>query len=142
MIYVDEAIWDWLGLKWCHLVADDTDELHRFALRLGIAQTSYQGPPKTSVPHYDLTGYERRRAIALGAKPCSRQEIVSVLRVVRSKPPGSPHDRASESAQEASMSASAGRGQRLEWVLPETGQEQTHPGGPPCNAVPLQPRSR
>ena len=89
MIYVDDAIWQWQGLKWCHLLADDMDELHRFAARLGIARTSYQGPPKTSAPHYDLTGYERRRAIALGAKPCSREEIVAVFRVVRlSAPPG------------------------------------------------------
>jgi hypothetical protein len=85
MIYVDDAIWYWQGLNWCHLLADDIDELHRFALRLGIAHTSYQGPPKTSAPHYDLTGYERHRAIALGAKPCSREEIVAVFRVVRSR---------------------------------------------------------
>jgi hypothetical protein len=81
--YVDDAIWKWQGLKWCHLLADDIDELHRFAARLGIFRTSYQGPPKTSAPHYDLTSFERARAIALGAKPCSRAEIVAVFRLVR-----------------------------------------------------------
>jgi hypothetical protein len=85
-VYVDDAIWTWRGLKWAHLLADDTDQLHRFAGRLGIHRTSYQGPPRTWVPHYDLTSYERRRAIALGAIPCSRQEIVAVLRRVRSAP--------------------------------------------------------
>src|SRR5215831_5896082 len=54
-VYVDEAIWEWRGLKWAHLLADDTDDLHRFAAALGIHRTSYQGPPRTSVPHYDLT---------------------------------------------------------------------------------------
>ena len=83
-VYIDDAIWAWQGLKWAHLLADDTDELHRFAARLGIHRASYQGPPKTSVPHYDLTSYERRRAITLGAIPCSRDEIVAVLRRMRS----------------------------------------------------------
>jgi len=83
MVYVDDAIWNWHGLKWCHLLADDIDELHCFAARLGISRASYQGPPKTTAPHYDLTGFERARALALGAKPCSRQEIVAVFRVLR-----------------------------------------------------------
>src|SRR5260370_16145681 len=81
MVYVDDAIWNWHGLKWCHLLADDVDELHGFAARLGISRASYQGPPKTTAPHYDLTGFERARALALGAKPCSRQEIVAGFRV-------------------------------------------------------------
>ena len=67
-LYVDDAIWRWQGLQWAHLLADDT----------------YQGPPRTSVPHYDLTAYERRRAIARGAIACSRDEIVAVLRRARS----------------------------------------------------------
>ena len=82
-VYVDEPTWKWQGLKWCHLLADDVDELHRFAARLGISRASYQGPPKTTAPHYDLTGFERARALALGAQPCSREEIVAVFRVVR-----------------------------------------------------------
>jgi hypothetical protein len=83
-LYVDDAIWGWQGLRWAHLLADDIDELHRFALALGINLLSYQGPPRTSVPHYDLTAYERRRAIARGAIACSRDEIVAVLRRSRS----------------------------------------------------------
>ena len=83
MVYVDEPIWKWQGLKWCHLLADNVDELHGFAAQLGISRASYQGPPKTSAPHYDLTGFERQRALGLGAKPCNRQEIVAVFRLVR-----------------------------------------------------------
>ena len=83
-LYVDDAIWRWQGLQWAHLLADDIDELHRFASALGINPQSYQGPPRTSVPHYDLTAYERRRAIARGAIACSRDEIVAVLRRARS----------------------------------------------------------
>jgi hypothetical protein len=84
-IYVDDAIWVWQGRKWCHLLADDIDELHRFAAALGLHRVSYQGPPKTSAPHYDLTSYERRRAIALGATVCDRAGIVAVVRQVRVK---------------------------------------------------------
>ncbi len=84
-VYVDDAIWDWRERKWCHMLADDIDELHRFAALLGLHRTSYQGPPKTSAPHYDLTSYERRRAIALGATACDRAGIVAVARQARLK---------------------------------------------------------
>ena len=84
-VYVDAAIWDWQGLKWAHLLADDTDDLHRFAATLGIHRASYQGPPRTSVPHYDLTAYERQRALALGAMACSRDEIVAIVRRIRGR---------------------------------------------------------
>lgn len=82
-VYVDDAIWRWAGRKWCHLLADDTDELHRFAAQLGIHRALYQGPPKTSAPHYDITGLERDRALRLGAVPCSREQIVAVFRRVK-----------------------------------------------------------
>lgn len=82
-VYVDAPIWKWRGLRWCHLLADDLDELHRFALTLGITRCLYQGPPKTRTPHYDLTAYERRLAIRSGAVACSRHEIVSVARLTR-----------------------------------------------------------
>ena len=84
-VYVDDAIWGWRGRKWCHLLADDIDELHRFAARLGLHRTSYQGPPNGSTPHYDLTSYERRRAIAQGATVCDRTAIVTVARELRKR---------------------------------------------------------
>ena len=37
MILVDQAIWPWRGMRWAHLVSDESyDELHAFAARLGI----------------------------------------------------------------------------------------------------------
>jgi hypothetical protein len=80
VVYVDQAMWAWQGLKWCHLLADDLDDLHRFAASLGIKRTSFQAAPKSSVPHYDLTAYERKQAIARGAVPCTRTEIVIIAR--------------------------------------------------------------
>lgn len=82
-VYVDDAIWHWQGRRWCHLMADDEAELHGFAARLGLKRPSYQGPPKTAAPHYDITAFERDRALRLGAVACSRQEIVAVSRRVR-----------------------------------------------------------
>jgi hypothetical protein len=82
-VYVDAAIWKWAGRKWCHLMADEVEELHGFAARLGVHRTLYQGPPKTTAPHYDITGFERDRAIRMGARPCTREEIVAVFRRVR-----------------------------------------------------------
>jgi uncharacterized protein DUF4031 len=82
-VYVDDAIWQWQGRKWCHLLADDIDELHRFAHEIGLHRISYQGPPKTSSPHYDLTGYERGVALRRGAIACDRTTVVMVLRQLR-----------------------------------------------------------
>jgi hypothetical protein len=82
-VYVDEAIWTWQGRKWCHMLADDIDELHCFASQLGLHRHSYQGPPKTASPHYDLTAFERRRAIAHGATACDRTAVVVLVRRLR-----------------------------------------------------------
>ena len=83
--YVDEAIWQRYGRNWCHLLADDIDELHRFARMLGLHRVSYQGPPKTPHPHYDITAVERSRAIAYGAMPSDRTAIVMIVRKLRGK---------------------------------------------------------
>src|SRR6516162_8576409 len=97
-VYVDDAIWEWRGLRWAHLLADDTDDLHRFAAALGIHRTSYQGPPRTSVPHYDRV---RAAARARSWRDClqprrdrrGRASDAVVLRGVRSRSRLLTHDR-------------------------------------------------
>lgn len=84
-VYVDDAIWPFKGRNWCHLMADEEAELHRFAHRMGLHLSSYQGPPKTAHPHCDLTGLERSRAIGLGARPVGRREIVMLIRRLRTR---------------------------------------------------------
>lgn len=84
-VYVDDAIWSRFGRKWCHLLADDIDELHRFARELGLHRSSYQGPPKTTKPHYDLTAVERERALRIGAIRCDRTAIIVVLRQLQAQ---------------------------------------------------------
>jgi len=51
----------------------------------GIKRSSFQCPPKAATPHYDLTGYERARAIALGAVACNREQIIAVRRRIAVK---------------------------------------------------------
>jgi uncharacterized protein DUF4031 len=81
-VYVDEAIWPFQGRKWCHLLADDIDELQA---SLGLHRTSYQGPPKTPSPHYDLTSFKRRRAISYGAQSCDPTAVVMIVRKLRAQ---------------------------------------------------------
>ena len=65
MIYVDQPIHSWRNKKWCHLVADDLQELHDFATKLGLKREWFQN--HRLQPHYDITVTKREQAIKLGA---------------------------------------------------------------------------
>ncbi len=65
-VYVDEAVWPWRGKKWAHLMADDLEELHEFALKLGLKRAWYQYSARHA--HYDVTANKREQAILLGAE--------------------------------------------------------------------------
>jgi len=65
------------GHRWCHLVADTSNELHAFAERLGLKRAWYRNG------HYNLTPSKRAQAVAAGAVECSPRELVKVLRRVR-----------------------------------------------------------
>ncbi len=69
-VYVDDAVHLWRGLRWAHLLADDLDELHAFAERLGLPRRAFQD--KRSGAHYDIDAALRERALALGAVAISR----------------------------------------------------------------------
>lgn len=66
-IYVDPAIHPWRNKMWCHLTADNDEELHAFAAKLGLKRSWFQSPPKSSIPHYDITENKRAQAVQLGA---------------------------------------------------------------------------
>ncbi|MDD5650323.1 MAG: DUF4031 domain-containing protein [Candidatus Nanoarchaeia archaeon] len=53
-------------VKWCHLFADDVQELHEFAGKLGLRRSWFQN--KRNFPHYDLVQSKRQQAISLGAQ--------------------------------------------------------------------------
>ena len=72
-VYIDQAINPWKGKKWCHLVADDIQELHDFAAKLGLKREWFQN--HRIHPHYDITESKRELAIRLGAKELTTREM-------------------------------------------------------------------
>jgi hypothetical protein len=69
-VYVDRLLpcvpnKNWPYDKSCHLIADSLNELHEFALKLGLKKEWFQDHKKH--PHYDLTEGMRKKAIQLGA---------------------------------------------------------------------------
>jgi len=83
-IYVDE-LRDYRGLfgrglpgRWCHMVTDgDLEELHGFAVRLGLRRGWFQDHPHH--PHYDLVPDSRALAVALGAIEVSTRELARII---------------------------------------------------------------
>ena len=78
----------WRWDKSCHLFADSVDELHTFALRLGLKRAWFQSG---RLPHYDLTVGVRTRAIRAGARELVTSEewkaVVNRLRTEGVKKP-------------------------------------------------------
>lgn len=61
------------GRSSCHLTTDGPlEELHAFALRLGLKRAWFQNHPRA--PHYDLVPAKRTRALDLGAMYVSRRD--------------------------------------------------------------------
>jgi len=82
--------------RWSHLLADDEQELHALAGRLGIPLRGFQRHRRSAaLNHYDLPESYRDRAIALGAVPISWREMARLTREwrradVQPAPPGPP----------------------------------------------------
>lgn len=76
-VYVDHAFAYGEWGRWSgggHLQADDLQELHAFAARLGLVRAWFQSTPgRPEKDHYDLTEAGRRRAIGHGAIPEDRR---------------------------------------------------------------------
>jgi hypothetical protein len=53
------------GHQWCHMWADNTEELMKFATSIGLKPEWFQSSGK--LQHFDLVPSKRRRAIANGA---------------------------------------------------------------------------
>jgi hypothetical protein len=79
-IYVD----DWrqparvgrITARWSHLTVgphDDIDELHAFAVSIGLRRSWFQDKPWPRA-HYDVTESKRQQAIAAGALPITWRE--------------------------------------------------------------------
>lgn len=83
-VYVDEPF-DYGGLVqgyarrhgtvWSHLMADTEDELRAFAKRIGLKMEWIQHAG-TSRVHFDVIPSKRQKAIAFGAQPLTKRELV------------------------------------------------------------------
>jgi hypothetical protein len=71
-----------LSARWSHLTADDKDELHTFAARLGLQRSWFQDKPR-GLWHYDVPDSKRQQAIALGAVPTAASDPETFARVWR-----------------------------------------------------------
>jgi hypothetical protein len=80
-VYVDNERIAWRGKLWCHLVADSLDDLHQFAARLGLKRAWFQD--MASYPHYDVTTSVRERALALGALPARKRQMIASATLMR-----------------------------------------------------------
>lgn len=80
-VYVDNECIAWRGKLWCHLVADNLEELHGFAIRLGLKRDWFQD--RSRYPHYDVTVQVRERALRLGALDGDRALVVSCSKRLR-----------------------------------------------------------
>lgn len=66
---------NWKRSSSCHMFADDLDELHEMAEKVGLKREWFQDK---SLPHYDLTENKRKQAVECGAKEVGpdRRDIV------------------------------------------------------------------
>ena len=85
--YVDDAEIMWRGKYRYHMTSDSVEELHAFAKLASINKCWFDPKAKNKHPHYDITGEQRARAIALGAIEVSREEMVGLAkRLIPKKP--------------------------------------------------------
>jgi len=83
-VYVDDAVYLWCGVYWCHMFADDVDELHEFVKRLGLKRSWFQNDER--LPHYDVTANKRREAVQrLGAVEVDRRVTYEHIKGNREK---------------------------------------------------------
>ncbi len=64
--------------QWCHMWADDEDELHAMAKRIGLRRSWFQNHPR--LQHYDLTASRRMLAVRAGALEMSAPPLKRVER--------------------------------------------------------------
>lgn len=67
----------------CHLFADTLEELHSFALRLGMKRSWFQN--HKTLPHYDLVTSKRRLALMGGAIELDGQKLLDKWKEIKEK---------------------------------------------------------
>lgn len=78
MVYVDDSKIPKRGYVWFHLMADSIQELHEFAVNIGLPARSFHRGARH--PHYDVTLSQRLRALQHGAVAISARDAVQIGR--------------------------------------------------------------
>lgn len=82
MIYVDPLFtWGSKG-QWCHMIADSVDELHHFAVQIGLKR-SWVHISSSGIVHYDLRPSKRELAIKYGAIEVKSSEFIARAKGVK-----------------------------------------------------------
>lgn len=71
--------------RWCHMTADNTEELITFAVRLGL-QAKYIQYRGTGKEHFVVTESKRRLAVSRGAVEVSYRDHVMAMAQRRAAP--------------------------------------------------------
>lgn len=78
-VYVDDSRNPFGRMTMCHMLADNTDELHAFAERIGVARRWAQRSGTTD-EHYDICLSKRAVAVKLGAIEITARDAARMRR--------------------------------------------------------------
>ena len=77
MVYVDDSKIPFGRMLMSHMVADNVDELHAMADKIGLKRKWFQNK---RIPHYDVCQSKKRLAIGHGAVQVTAVELVNITR--------------------------------------------------------------
>jgi len=75
-VYVDDAGIEWHGHPRFHMSADTLDELHMFAVSIGVKRCWYHRG--TRHPHFDITAAQREAALLVGARAVDQRTLLTI----------------------------------------------------------------
>ena len=89
MVYVDQLrrpSYNVLNGEYCNLMADDINELHAFAEKIGVRSCWFEkSTGALTFPHYRLTGKKRQAAIVLGAQSIAGPKLDRIVADLRAR---------------------------------------------------------
>ena len=80
-VYVDNMKAPFGRMIMCHMIADNIDELHAMADKIGVSRRWFQG--KTANAHYDICMSKRALAVEYGAVELTMMQLGRKLREIK-----------------------------------------------------------
>ena len=75
-VYIDCANLSYGRMTMCHMAADNLEELHEMAERIGLRREWFQAG---RIPHYDVSLSKKRLSIKYGAVEVDSKTLLSVV---------------------------------------------------------------